>query len=112
MSSHRDRAAARRRAIEAAYRAGASISEVAAQFGIHRNSLAVNLHRWGIKLPEDERRRRYAEGHRKSAAARAASMRGRPQVWPDCPPHLLSAYETLRLHYPAREARAMLEGQA
>lgn len=31
-------------------------------------------------------------------------------IWPDCPPHLLRDYETLRLHYPAREARAMLEG--
>lgn len=49
------------------------------------------------------------------AAKRALTGRhgGRPEVWPDCPPHLKGQYDKLRrvYGYRAAEARAILEAE-
>jgi len=87
---------------------GADPKDVARRFGITEGALKVNMHRWGVKLPEDERRRRVAESNRRSTESRIAPLR----VWPDCPEHLREDYETLRKYMRAGEARATLEGQA
>lgn len=99
---------ARRRKMIAEYLApDSSAREVAARFGISRNALSVNMHRWGVRLPDDELTRRLKEGGRKGGA------RGGPAlVWPDCPEHLREDYETLRRYMSARKARETLEGQS
>lgn len=98
----------RRHRITQAYLGGASLDQVARRFGIARNSLAVNLARWGVKLPAEERRARQVA----NAVAMAARSKGRPPIWPDCPEHLQEDYALLRTCMSAGEARAMLEARA
>lgn len=98
----------RRHRITQAYLGGASLEQVARRFGIERNSLAVNLSRWGVKLAPEDRRQRQAA----NAVAMSARSSGRPPVWPDCPEDKREDYEILRTCMKAAEARAVLEARA
>lgn len=93
------RQAERRAKIIGAYLGGASARDVATEFGVTLPALYVSLHRWGVRLPDDERRRRASQG-----------MRSAISHWPDCPEHQQADYATLRKYMGARAARAQLEG--
>ncbi len=101
MSAKRHMEAARREAIISEYLGGASAREVAKRYGIKEGTLRTYLHRWGISLPPEERRRRLAHAGHITAPLRTA--------WPDCPPHLQADYRKLSLYMPRRQARAELE---
>lgn len=98
---NRDYALKRRAAITRAYLSGVPVDEIASRVGITPQSVKVNLSRWGVRLPDAERKRRFAESARRLGKANA--------VWPECPEHLRADYETLRRYMSAREARAKLE---
>lgn len=95
-----------REAMIHSYLNGMSMREVAEAFGWTPGAVQTALNRWGVKLPPEERARRVANAVRRTPKENW----GWPTVWPDCPDDLRADYETLRKYYPAREARAMLEG--
>ena len=70
----------------AAYCAGEKVEHIAARFGITARTVA-----------------RYA------AEAKVARRRGRPNVWPDCPPSIRPAFLKLARDVGAHEARKVLE---
>ncbi|WP_374412713.1 helix-turn-helix domain-containing protein [Novosphingobium colocasiae] len=91
--------AARRQAMIRAYRdKGMTSAEVAKRFKVKRNTVFVNMARWGVKLPPQD------------ARARMGSTSGRPEFWLNCPEHLREDYDTLRKYHGAVVARRMLEG--
>lgn len=90
---------ARRQAMIRAYRdKGMTSTEVAKRFKVKRNTVFVNMARWGVKLSPHE------------ARSRMGSTPGSGAVWADCPEHLQEDYDILRKYHGARAARRMLEG--
>lgn len=84
---------------------GMSIREVAEKYGRTPGGLQSSFAQWGVKLPEEERRRRHTLNIEKARNSRSMFR----TVWPDCPPEKAKDYHTLRRYYRASEAKAMLE---
>lgn len=84
------------------------VDDVAAKYGYTTGSLYVQLQRWGVRLSDDERARRRIIACQTKARDRKRGPT-RPRVWPECPPHLLADYITLRNYLGALSARQILE---
>ena len=103
MTAMCDRAArlVRDRVLVAAYRAGATQSQLAREFGISPSGVSVILARHGARPTLAEM------AARSNAAVRTKPPGPRP-VWPDCPVHLRREYHKIRAVIGSRAARDQL----
>lgn len=87
---------------------GLTREQVAKKHGVSLSRIGDIFKTEGIKLPEYERSRRFAEQLAKSPRP------GRPEYWPDCPPHLRAEYDKLhyKMGFRRAEAKAMILGEA
>lgn len=91
----------RNQAIIDDYLGGMSRRELAEKYEMHIGRIGKLFWQQRILLPPAERDRR----------KKLTTSPGRPQFWPDCPPHLADDYEMFRRRkrMSAAEARAMLD---
>lgn len=90
------------------YLSGMSQREVAEKYNLSPSTVSNLLKRHKVKLPEEERRRRFVALARQRVAE---GRMGRALTWPDCPPHLLGEYRRLQRSqkFTAREAMEILK---
>ena len=97
LSAESRKRARRNAAIARQYRAGATLAQLGAQYGLTETGIWRVLDRGGWRLSPEEVRQR-----------RTGTSGGRRPIWPDCPAHLQHDYRKARAVIGSHAAKAQL----